>query len=249
MRALALPVVSILVIGVGAAVGGYIKRPVRVTTSQPDVQELMTSDFHEAFEEIQDNYAGSADLELLGKDSIQGMLRALDPHSTFFTKSEFDDLQAEQRNRYYGIGVDIKRVYNRVYIVATNPDGPGYRAGLRYGDAVVAVNGQSADNLSSEEVTERVRGERGEKVTLTVERPGLAHPISMPIVRDEVKLPTVRLFFVMGDSGTGYLGLTGGFSGKTSEEVANALVKLRQQGMRQLILDLRGNPGGLLDQA
>ncbi|HUK90818.1 MAG TPA: S41 family peptidase, partial [Blastocatellia bacterium] len=244
-----LPLGSVLLIGVAAAVGGYVTRPVHQKPAEPDVQEEIKSDFQEAFEEIEYNYAGAPDMEMLGKNSIQGMLRALDPHSVFFTKSEYDDLQAEQRSRYYGIGVDIKKVYNKVYIVSVNPDGPGYRAGLRYGDAVVAVNAQSADTWSGEEVTERVRGEKGESVTLTIERPGVSHPISVRIVRDEVKLPTVRLSFIIGQAGTGYIGLTGGFSGKTNEELSTAIARLKQQGMRQLILDLRGNPGGLLDQA
>jgi carboxyl-terminal processing protease len=249
MKRWSLPVVSILVIGTAAAAGGYITRPVHVKPTEPNVQEDMKSDFREALETIEDNYAGAADLELLGKNSMQGMLRTLDPHSTFFTKSEYDDLQAEQRSHYYGIGVDIKKVYNRVYVLSANPDGPGYRAGLRYGDAVIAVNGQPAESWSGEEVTEKVRGAKGEPVTLTIERPGVGHPISLKIIRDEVKLPTVRLSFMIGQAGTGYVGLTGGFSGKTNEELATALTRLKQQGMRQLILDLRGNPGGLLDQA
>ena len=249
MKRWLVPVASVLVIVAAATAGGYITRPVRVSPTEPNVQEELDSDFREAFETVADNYAGSPDLELLGKDSIQGMLRTLDPHSVFFTKTEYDDLQAEQRSRYYGIGVDIKKVYNKVYVLSANPDGPGYRAGLRYGDAVIAVNGQPAESWSGEEVTEKVRGEKGAAVSLTIERPGIGRPFTLKIVRDEVKLPTVRLAFMMTQTGTGYIGLTGGFSGKTSEELVSAMTRLKQQGMRQLILDLRGNPGGLLDQA
>src|SRR4029078_249951 len=98
--------------------------------------------FDEALSEIQESYAGKADLEMLGKYSIQGMLHQLDPHSTFFTKSEFDDVQTEQSSRTFGIGVTIAKRYDRVYILSATPGGPGQHAGLRYGDAILAIDKQ-----------------------------------------------------------------------------------------------------------
>jgi carboxyl-terminal processing protease len=95
----------------------------------------------------------------------------------------------------------------------------------------------------------RVRGEKGETVEITVERAGTPNPITVRVRRDEVKLPSVRNAFMAGQGGTGYIALTGGFSSKTDEELTDSLAQLKLEGMRQLILDLRGNPGGLLDEA
>jgi carboxyl-terminal processing protease len=239
----------VIVVAGGAVAGGYFTRPRHITPAASGADDDVEAIFQEAIRTIDENFAGPIDMETAGKTAIQGMLRTLDPHSNFFTKSEFDDLQNEQRSHFYGIGVNIRRVFSRVYILSVNPDGPAYRAGLRYGDAVVAVDGQSVEDKSTEEIMERVRGDKGEFITLTVERAGIGRPITVQLARDDVRLPTVRLWFMLDRTGTGYIGLTGGFSSKTDEELSAAITELKQRGMRQLILDLRGNPGGLLDQA
>lgn len=249
MKKLAAPLAAVLVVGVASLVGGLATRPARTTEADSHAQERLRQEFAEALGAIERTYSGQPEFENLGKSSIQGMLRQLDPHSNFFTKAEFDELQTEQRSRFYGIGVTIQRIYNRVFVLSANPGGPAHSAGLRYGDAIIAVDGQSAENWSTDQVMQRVRGEKGESVALTVERAGLPRHITVRIVRDEVKLPSVRNTFMVGNSGTGYIGLTGGFSRKTEDELTTALAKLKQEGMRQLILDLRNNPGGLLDEA
>src|SRR5215470_8036006 len=249
MRKCGLLLVAVVVVTAGSLVGGFVTRPRHIAPVPSGADDEVEASFQEGLRAVEDNYAGSTDMETLGKTAIQGMLRTLDPHSNFFTKAEFDDFQNEQRSHFYGIGVNIRRVVNRVYILSVNPDGPAYRAGLRYGDAVVAVDGQSAQDKSTEDIMDRVRGEKGEFLTLTVERAGVPRPITVRLGRDDVRLPTVRLWFMLDRTGTGYIGLTGGFSSKTDEELSTAIAQLKQRGMRQLILDLRGNPGGLLDQA
>jgi carboxyl-terminal processing protease len=245
------PVFAVCVIVSASLVGGYVRsRPtpkkVKIHENIPDSRSF---GFEEALATVQENYAGSPDLELLGKGSIQGMLHQLDPHSSFFTKDEFDELQTEQRSRIYGIGVTIAKRLDRVCITSVTSGGPAYRAGLRYGDAVIGIDGQDVEEWSSEQVMHRVRGERGEPVEITIERPGAPGPITFSLQRDEVKLPSVRNYFMLDKSETGYIALTGGFSARTDEELLEALARLKKEGMRQLILDLRGNPGGLLDQA
>jgi carboxyl-terminal processing protease len=220
-----------------------------ITIAGPDTSEELTDQFKEAISTIEDSYAGPVDLERLGKASIQGMLHQLDPHSAFFTKKEFDDIQTEQSSRIFGIGVTISRRYDHVYILSVTPGGPGYKAGLHYGDAILAVDKQNVEDWSTEQVMYRVRGERGQPVELTVDRLGSPAPISVTIKRDEVKLPSVRNAFLLPQGGIGYIALTGGFSSKTDEELTEAINTLTKEGMRQLILDLRGNPGGLLDEA
>jgi len=252
MRHKALPLVAIIVLTVATLAGGYYgsARAQRTSaTGADDGTGDLADGFKEALAAVQESYAGRVDLEALGRDSIQGMLRQLDPHSTFFTKQEFDDIQTEQSSRTYGIGVTIAKRYDHVYILSATPGSPGHRAGLRYGDAIVAIDKQNVDEWTSDRVMHKVRGEKGEPVEITVERAGAANPITVRIRRDEVKLPSVRNAFMTGQPGTGYIALTGGFSSKTDEEMTEALVRLKQEGMRQLVLDLRGNPGGLLDEA
>jgi carboxyl-terminal processing protease len=251
MKNRALPLLAIAVIALATLAGGYYgsSRPAHVTDADSDLTDQVADEFKEAISEVQESYAGKADLELLGKNSIQGMLHQLDPHSTFFTKAEFDEVQTEQSSRIYGIGVTIAKRYDHVYILSATPGTPGHRAGLRYGDAIVAIDKQNVDEWSSQQVMHRVRGEKGESVEITIERAGTPSPITVRVRRDEVKLPSVRNAFMAGQGGTGYIALTGGFSSNTDEELTEALTQLKQEGMRQLILDLRGNPGGLLDEA
>ncbi len=251
MRNRALPLLAIAVIALATLAGGYYgsARPAHVTEADSALTDQLADDFKEAISEIQESYAGKTDLELLGKNSIQGMLHQLDPHSAFFTKAEFDEVQTEQSSRIYGIGVTIAKRYDHVYILSATPGAPGHRAGLRYGDAIVAIDKQNVDEWTSQQVMHRVRGEKGEPVEITIERAGTPNPITVRVRRDEVKLPSVRNAFMAGQGGTGYIALTGGFSSKTDEELTEALTQLKQDGMRQLVLDLRGNPGGLLDEA
>jgi carboxyl-terminal processing protease len=251
MKNRALPLLAIAVIALATLAGGYYAsaRPPHVTNADSSLTDQLAEDFKEAISEIQESYAGKVDLELLGKNSIQGMLHQLDPHSAFFTKAEFDEVQTEQSSRIYGIGVTIAKRYDHVYILSATPGAPGHRAGLRYGDAIIAIDKQNVDEWTSPQVMHRVRGEKGEPLEITVERAGTPNPITVRVRRDEVKLPSVRNAFMAGQGGTGYIALTGGFSSKTDEELTEALVQLKQEGMRQLVLDLRTNPGGLLDEA
>lgn len=251
MRNRVLPLLAIAVIALATLAGGYYgsARPAHLTNADSDLTDQLADDFKEAISEIQESYAGKVDLELLGKNSIQGMLHQLDPHSAFFTKAEFDEVQTEQSSRIYGIGVTIAKRYDHVYILSATPGAPGHRAGLRYGDAIVAIDKQNVDDWTSQQVMHRVRGEKGEPVEITVERAGTPNPITVRVRRDEVKLPSVRNAFIAGQGGTGYIALTGGFSSKTDEELTDALAQLKLEGMRQLVLDLRSNPGGLLDEA
>jgi carboxyl-terminal processing protease len=251
MKNRALPLLAIGVVALSTLAGGYYSslRPRHVTESQSGLTDELTDEFKEALSEIQESYAGKVDLEKVGKNSIQEMLRQLDPHSAYFTKAEFDDVQTEQSSRIYGIGVTIAKRYDRVYILSATPGAPGFKAGLRYGDAIVAIDKQNVEDWSSQQVMHSVRGEKGEPVEITVDRAGAPNPITVRVRRDEVKLPSVRNAFMVTPGGTGYIALTGGFSAKTDEELSEALTQLKQEGIRQLILDLRGNPGGLLDEA
>ena len=205
-------------------------------------------DYNEAIATITSNYSGEIDHEKATQAAIQGMLSTLDPHSAYFPYSEFKKLKEDQDSRFYGIGVTIVAHRDGVYIQSAVEGTPAAKLGLRYGDRILEVDGKDAREWSSEQVSKNVRGALGEPVTLKVERAGSEAPQYFTIVRDAVPLLTIRNAYMIRP-GTGYIGLTGGFQRSSDEELANAMKRLEEQGMRQLVLDLRGNPGGLLDQA
>jgi carboxyl-terminal processing protease len=240
---------------IAALVGGTIGRSIRfrnsvapkgvVSYTQADDIE---ADYKEAVEVISDGYAGDIDYEKATQAAIQGMLSTLDPHSMYFPYSEFKKLKEDQDSRFYGIGVTIVPHRDGVYIQSAVEGTPAGKLGLRYGDRILEVDGKDAREWSSEQVSKNVRGGRGEEVTIKVERAGAEAPLYFTIIRDSVPLPSIRNAYMLR-SGTGYIGLTGGFQSTSDEELREAITKLKKEGMRQLILDMRGNPGGLLNQA
>lgn len=234
-------------------IGGTVGTNARQFNAAPPKGAVSTTDqiegdYHEAMSVVGKNYAGEVDYEKATQASIQGMLSTLDPHSMYFTRNEFKKLKEDQDSRFYGIGVTILQHRDGVYVQSAVRNTPAERAGLRYGDRIVEVDGKDAREWSSEQVSKNVRGERGEPVRIKVERAGLSEPITFTIVRDAVPLPSINNTFIIRP-GVGYIGLTRGFQHTTGEELNDAIKNLKGQGMRQLVLDLRNNPGGLLDQA
>ena len=212
------------------------------------VVDEIEKDYNEAVATITNNYSGDIDHEKATQAAIQGMLSTLDPHSAYFPYNEFKKLKEDQDSRFYGIGVTIVQHRDGVYVQSAVDGTPASKQGLQYGDRILEVDGKDARDWSSEQVSKNVRGALGEPVTLKVERAGSEAPIYFTLVRAAVPLPTIRNAYMI-KPGTGYIGLTGGFQRSSDDELNKAMKRLEEQGMRQLILDLRGNPGGLLDQA
>jgi carboxyl-terminal processing protease len=210
--------------------------------------EEIEKDYNEAVTTVSANYVGEIDYEKATQAAVQGMLTTLDPHSSYFPYNEFKKLREDQDSRFYGIGVTIVQHRDGVYIQSAVENTPAARLGLRYGDRILEVDGKDARDWSSEQVSKNVRGALGKPVTIKVDRAGSEAPLDFTLVRDSVPLPSIRNAYMVRP-GTGYIGLTGGFQHTTGEELREAITKLKTQGMRQLILDLRGNPGGLLEQA
>jgi carboxyl-terminal processing protease len=221
---------------------------VKVATVEKYEADKVESDYQEAISTVEEKYAGDIDYEKATQAAIQGMLFTLDPHSVYFSTAEFRKLKEDQASSFYGIGVQILRHDDGVYIQSVVERTPADRAGSRYGDRIVEIDGKDARDWSSEEVSKHVRGERGKPVEMKVERAGEESAVTVKIVRDAVPLPSIRNAFML-NSVTGYIGLVGGFQHTTDDELRDAIASLKKEGMRQLILDLRNNPGGLLDQA
>ena len=248
--------VAVFVIVIASVAGGVRSRAVRrhaASASQAAAGEKfeadrIEADYHEAINTVEERYAGEIDYEKATQAAIQGMLFTLDPHSVYFPALEFKKLKEDQSSSFYGIGVQIQRHDDGVYIQSVVEGTPANRAGLRNGDRILAVDAKDARDWSSEEVSKNVRGDRGKSVDLKIERAGEEAPLTLKINRDAVPLPSIRNSFMI-TPGTGYIGLVGGFQHTSDDELHEAIADLKKGQMRQLVLDLRNNPGGLLDQA
>ncbi len=216
--------------------------------------ENIEVDVAEALTVIQDQYidGNKLDYNAVFKSSITGMLRSLDPHSNYFDRAEFDEFRTDQRSEYYGIGATIGdlREGNKVntYIRATFANAPAARAGLRYGDRILEVDGKDMRGKPFFEVRTHLRGPRGSTVKVTVERIASRKTETVEITRDAVPQPSIPEAYMIRP-GVGYVAMTGGFNLTTADEFSAALESLHTQGMKLLVLDLRGNGGGLLNQA
>jgi len=211
-------------------------------------------DFDEALKVIQDQYVDGRKLDYnnVFKSSIIGMLRSLDPHSNYYDREEFDELKTDQRSEYFGIGASIQTyVYGDevdTYITATFENSPAQRGGLRFGDRIVEVDGAAMRGKPSLEVRDKIRGPRGSTVKLTLERAADKRIEKVDIVRDAVPQPSIPDAYLL-KPGVGYIDMTRGFNYTTTDELLDALERLHRRGMTSLVLDLRNNPGGFLDQA
>jgi carboxyl-terminal processing protease len=212
------------------------------------------SDLAEALSVIQSNHIDGRKLDYnaIFKSSISGMLSVLDPHSTYFDPIEYASFRTEQRSEYFGIGATIEdlREGNDVntFIRATFPESPAHRAGLRFGDRILAVDGNSMKGKTYPEVRKFLLGARGTTVKVTVEHPANHQSETVSIIRDAVSLPSIAQAYMLRP-GVGYVAMTGGFNLTTMDEFEVALKELHSKGMNMLVLDLRGNRGGLLIQA
>ncbi len=225
----------------------------RARASDPKIISIQR-DFDEALKMIQEQYVDGRKLNYndVFKSSILGMLRSLDPHSNYYDRQEFEELKTDQRSEYYGIGASIQNyLYNETaetFITATFDASPAGKAGLRYGDRIVEVNGEKMSGKSSLEVRDKIRGPRGSIVKLTLERAADKRIQTVEIVRDSVPQPSIPDAYFLRPS-VGYIDMTRGFNYTTTDELVDALELLHRKGMKSLVLDLRNNPGGFLDQA
>lgn len=206
--------------------------------------------FKEVLQLVQENYVGEpAQLGYtqLTRSALTGMLGELDPHSQFLSREDYTRTSEELSNEFGGVGVQVEQRDGHIVVIAPIADTPADRAGLRRGDRLVRVDGQDINPLAMDRAVRLIRGPPGTDVTVTVFRPSQDSTLDFTLKRERIRLKSVRLATV-GPDGIGYLQVTQ-FSERTGREFAEALAGLEQQGLRALVLDLRSNPGGLLDAA
>jgi len=198
---------------------------------------------------VEDNSIGKATSEDLVEDAIQGMLHTLDPHSNYLNPESFREMRDEQRGMFYGLGIQInKRGPDQPLTIIAPIDGtPAAKAGLQPGDVIAKIEGQDTLGLTVQDAVRKLKGEKGTKVTITVQRAGENASFDVTLIRDEIPTHSIAHAFMV-QPGVGIVRISS-FTSTTTSELDEALTKLKGMGMERLILDLRSNPGGLLDQA
>ena len=209
-----------------------------------------SSYMREVMQLVNENYfdANSSAYDHLAKSAIHGMVESLDPHSEFLESKDYSQLEEELSGDFSGIGVQVEMRKGHVVVIAPIAGSPGEKAGILRGDELVSVNGKVLEHgLSMDGVIDRLRGKPHTKVAVSLLRPSTGKTIDLTLEREIIKLESVRDVHVLGEH-TGYIQLTE-FSDHTGEEFDNALNRLLKEGIDSLVIDLRNNPGGLLDAA
>jgi len=193
------------------------------------------------------NYGAEVNYRDLVYASIQGLTRTLDPHTSFLPPQAYDGMRQRQQASFYGLGILVGQRNGRVTVITPIEGGPASRLGIRAGDVIDTIDGEDTEPMGIDDAVKLLKGPKGTPVTITVLRRGLEKPLEMTVIRAEIPLTTVRYSYMMAP-GTGYMRITD-FSRSTGQEVRDRIAELRGQGMERLLLDLRNNGGGLLDQA
>src|SRR6478609_2544608 len=203
-----------------------------------DAQDRVSQEyqvFTTALRAVEDQYAGDTKSDELIYGAISGLLGTLDPHSHFEDPKSYAQSRERQEGRYYGLGIAIRQQNGDVIVGSVYEGAPAYEAGIRRGDVIAAIEGEDTKGWGSDRVVGRLRGPRGSFVNIAVRRAGFDKPIDLRVRRDEVHIPTVSVAVMLGEN--------------TDPELGRALADLTKKGMKRLVFDLRGNPGGVLPQA
>lgn len=218
--------------------------PDAAPASDADIRDSL-KDFTQVYSIVEQNYAEPVDPDkAIYNGAIPGMLHVLDPHSNFFDPKAYSLLKEDQRGKYYGVGMTVGPRNNKVIVIAPFVGSPAYRAGIRPGDIIAAVDGKPTDNMSTSDVADLLKGPKGTTVRITMLREGADKPLTFTVVRAEIPRYSVDLHFMIRP-GIGYMHITG-FNETTDTEVQDALDEMGD--LKGLILDLRQNPGGLLNE-
>lgn len=203
--------------------------------------------FAEVLQKLKQNYVTELSDEELIEEAIKGMLRSTDPHTTYFTQDEFQDFTTSTKGSFGGLGIQIDKIGDYITVVSPIEGTPAYRMGITAGDKIIKVDGISIVGVTTDESIKKMRGDIGTTVVITISRPGIPEPIDFTIIRENIKIKSVPYSFKL-DNQVGYIRISQ-FNENTTSELRTALNDLEEDEIRGLIIDLRFNPGGLLDQA
>jgi carboxyl-terminal processing protease len=237
-----------VVLGISALLGGlYGPNHVATAAGSNDLQQSVRS-FTSVLSVVERNYADPVDVDKAIYDgAIPGMLRVLDPHSNFFDPRQYALFREEQQGKYYGVGMTVSGRENQTVVLAPFVGSPAYKAGIRPGDIILKVDGKACMGLTTTEVADMLKGPKGTTVHISLGREGWDKPIEVTVVRDEIPRPGVE-YFTMVKPGIGYVRVST-FNETTDADLSDALKQLDVSKLDGLIIDLRGNGGGLLNQA
>ena len=241
-------VLVVVVVTLSAALGRIYGTNMRPTASSYEDTQSSVRTFTRVLDAVEANYAEKVDVDkIVYQGAIPGMLRVLDPHSSFFDARQWASNLEDRRGRYYGVGMTVIARGEHTVVMSPYVGTPAYKAGIRPGDVIVKIDDKPAQGLSSSEIADLLRGSRGTNVKITVSREGYADSLVFNVTRDEIPRHAVDLAYEI-KPGIGYIRLSG-FNEKTDGELGEAMKQLDASTLDGLILDMRGNPGGLLDEA
>ena len=227
-------------------VGANAQPQSRGSKTNSDLYKKLNS-LQEIISLVNENYVDPVEWDEVMQGAFDGLLESLDPHSNYIPKEQFESMNEQFVGKFQGIGIEFDVIDDWITVIAPVAGSPSETVGLRPGDKIVRINGESAYKFSRTQVMKSLRGEKGTSVMVTLRRPGLEADFDVTIVRDDIPIYSVLAAFMI-DEKTGYL-LVSRFSSTTADEVEEALDKLEAQGMTQLLLDLRNNGGGYMEQA
>jgi carboxyl-terminal processing protease len=235
---------AVFAVLVGALVGGVFGRSALAT--QDRVAERYRV-FTAALAAVESQYVEPVESDRVVYSAIQGMVQTLDPHSNFLDPRTYAQLRERQEGRYYGLGITIQVLDGDITVVSLFEGSPAYRRGIRRGDVIARIKGEDTKGWTSDKAVSLLRGPKGSSVEIGLRRRGFDQLITLSVERDEISMPTIQGVFMV-DATTGYVRLRD-FSETTDRDLGRAIETLSAKGMTQLLLDLRDNPGGPLDQA
>ena len=230
--------------------GGHLSFPAAFAqdSGRSDTYRLLTL-FGDVFERVRAEYVEPVNARDLVENAINGMLTGLDPHSNYMNAKAFRDMQVQTRGEFGGLGIEVTQDNGFIKVISPIDDTPASRAGVKAGDLIVALDGKTVQGLTLNEAVDRMRGPPNSKITLTLRREGVEKPIELSMQREVIHIQVVKDHLEAGD--IAYIRLTS-FNEQTDSGLKNAIRQLKQQSgdkLKAIVLDLRNNPGGLLDQA